>query len=64
MIAFASFIVMLLNLIIAIVLPLGVPFYFFEMYNRKLLIHDIKVVQKISVEVKQIIIENIQAKQI
>ena len=53
-----------LNLIIAIVLPLGVPFYFFEMYNRKLLIHDIKVVQKISVEVKQIIIENIQAKQI
>jgi hypothetical protein len=32
------------------------------MYNRKLLIHDIGVVQKVSNEVKQIIIENIQAK--
>jgi hypothetical protein len=48
--------------VIALLLPVGVTYYLFEMYNRKLLIHDIGVVQKVSNEVKQIIIENIQAK--
>lgn len=51
-----------LNLVIALLLPVGLTYYLFEMYNRKLLIHDIGVVQKVSNEVKQIIIENIQAK--
>ena len=51
-----------LNLVIALLLPVGLTYYLFEMYNRKLLIHDIEVVQKVNNEVKQIIIENIQAK--
>ncbi|MGD9772053.1 MAG: YjgP/YjgQ family permease, partial [Parabacteroides sp.] len=51
-----------LNLVIALLLPVGLTYYLFEMYNRKLLIHDIGVVQKVNNEVKQIIIENIQAK--
>ncbi|GHU75882.1 membrane protein [Bacteroidia bacterium] len=45
-----------LCLIIGFFLPLGIPFYLFATYRRKLLRQDIQTVQKVSEELKDIII--------
>ena len=45
-----------LCLIIGFFLPLGIPFYLFATYRRKLLRQDIQTVQKVSEELKNIII--------
>lgn len=43
------------GLILGILLPIGIPMYFLAIYQRKLLRHDIRMVQKTSIELQEII---------
>ncbi|MDD3064049.1 MAG: LptF/LptG family permease [Massilibacteroides sp.] len=44
-----------LNLLLGLVFPIGVPLYFIAMYQRKLLLHDIQLIEKVSSELSEMI---------
>lgn len=48
------------SILIGLLFPIGIPIYLISVYQRKLLIHDIKTILKINEELKQLITENLE----
>jgi lipopolysaccharide export system permease protein len=43
------------GLLLGILFPIGIPLYLIAMYQRKLLLHDIRVAEKVSFELNEMI---------
>ena len=51
------------SLLTGFIFPIGIPIYLISVYQRKLLIHDIKVIMKVNEELKQLITDYLESNQ-